>query len=195
VLTDRETGPMSTEMDSEARAAKGMAFTGAALGILLLATTAAQLPADVVGQRIGAQREMFRLFWPQGMKLFTNAAGREFTVAYHHDESAGTFVPITRTAGDRDYLAGLDRGSYADLTRLLATVDELPGEQWQDCAAATVSDCAAVLSRTPRVPLTSYFSAGTPCGPTVFAIERPSRDTSARHVVRVAAVDLTCAPR
>ncbi|SFQ99492.1 hypothetical protein SAMN04488564_101868 [Lentzea waywayandensis] len=186
---------MSAEMDSQARAAKGMAFTGAALGVILLATTVAQLPADVVGQRIGAQREMFRLFWPQGMKLFTNAAGREFTVAYHHDEAAGTFVPITRTAGDRDYLGGLDRGSYADLSRLLATVDELPGEHWRDCAAATVSDCAAVVTQAPRVVLNSYFSAETPCGPTVFAIERPSRDTSSRHVVRVAAVDLTCAPR
>ena len=186
---------MSAEMDSQARASKGMAFTGAALGTLLLATTVAQLPTDVVGQHIGAQRDVFRLFWPQGMKLFTNAAGREFTVAYHHDKAAGTFVPITRTAGDRDYLAGLDRGSYADLTRLLATVDELPGESWQDCAAATVSDCAAVLSQAPRAALTSYFPTDTPCGPTVFAIERPSRDTSSRHVVRVAAVDLTCAPR
>jgi hypothetical protein len=195
VLTDRETGPMSAEMDSPARAAKGMAFTGAALGTLLLATTVAQLPADVVGQHIGAQREIFRLLWPQGMKLFTNAAGREFTVAYHHDESAGTFVPITRTAGDRDYLAGLDRGSYADLSRLLATADELPAESWQECAAATVADCAAVLSQAPRAALASHFSAGTPCGPTVFAIERPSRDSSSRHVVRVAAVDLTCTPR
>lgn len=186
---------MSAEMDTQARAAKGMAFTGAALGVILLAATVAQLPADVVGQRIGGLRDSFRLFWPQGMQLFTNAAGREFTVAYHHDEPTGTFVPITRTAGDRDYLRGLDRGSYADLVRLLSTVDELPADSWQDCAAATVSDCAAVLTRAPHTSLTSYFSPKTPCGPTVFTIERPDASTSTRRVVRVAVVDLQCAPR
>ncbi|WP_434446515.1 hypothetical protein [Lentzea sp. E54] len=158
-------------------------------------TTAAQLPADVVGHSISSQRDAFRLIWPQGMQLFTNAAGREFTVAYHHDEAGGTFVPITRTAGDRDYLRGLDRGSYADLVRLLATVDELPDEHWRDCAAATVPDCAAVVAGAPRMALTSYFTEATPCGDTVFAVERPSRDASARHVVRIAVVDLTCAPR
>lgn len=182
-------------MDDHARAAKGMSFTGAALGMIFLAATAAQLPADVVGPRISAQRDAFRLLWPQGMQLFTNAAGREFTVAYHHDEASGTFLPITRTTGDREYLAGLDRRSYADLMRLLATVDDLPAEHWQDCAAAAVSDCAAVISTAPKLALNSYFSADTPCGPTVFTAERPSRATSVRHVVRVAVVDLTCAPR
>lgn len=186
---------MSTEMDTRARAAKGMAFTGAALGMIFLAATVVQLPADVVGHRISAQRETFRLFWPQGMQLFTNAAGREFIVAYHHDEQTGTFVPITRTAGDRDYLRGLDRRSYADLVRLLATVDELPAGSWQDCAAATVPDCATVLRTAPKVRLTSHFSPDVPCGPTVFAAERPDGDKPARRVVRVAAVDLQCAPR
>ncbi|SEQ80026.1 hypothetical protein SAMN05216188_105150 [Lentzea xinjiangensis] len=171
-----------------------MAFTGAALGVILLATTAAQLPADVAGRAVSAQREAFRLFWPQGMQLFTNAAGREFTVAYHHDE-AGTFVPITRTTGDRDYLAGLDRGSYADLARLLATVDEVPAGHWRDCPAATVADCAAVINQAPTTPATSYFSTDAPCGRTVFTVERPSRSTPVRHVVRVAVVDLRCAPR
>lgn len=185
---------MSSEIDAQARAAKGMAFTGAALGVILLATTIVGLPADVVGARISSQRETFRLFWPQGMQLFTNAARREFTVAYHHDEPAGTFVPITRTAGDRDYLHGADRRSYADLVRLLATVDELPANAWQDCAAATVSDCAAVLANVDPQPLTSYFSADVPCGRTVFALERPAAGP-ARRVVRVAAVDLTCPPR
>ena len=186
---------MSEEMDARTRAAKGMAFTGAALGVLLLATTVVQLPADVAGPRVTAHRESFRLFWPQGMQLFTNAAGREFTVAYHHDEVAGTFVPITRTAGDRDYLAGLDRGSYADLVRLLAAVRELPAGHWRDCAAATVADCAAVVATAPKLALSSYFGAKKPCGRTVFATERPSRETSVRHVVRVAVVDLPCAPR
>ncbi|MFI6099345.1 hypothetical protein ACIA8G_27640 [Lentzea sp. NPDC051213] len=187
---------MSSGKDDQARAAKGMAFTGAALGVILLATTLVQLPADLVGARISAQRETFRLFWPQGMQLFTNAAGREFTVAYHHDEATGTFVPITRTAGDRAYLRGVDRGSYADLVRLLATVNELPADAWHDCAAATVADCAAVLPKADRLALTSRFSPDVPCGSTVFTIERPHRDTPpARRVVRVAAVDLTCAPR
>lgn len=186
---------MSTEMDDQARAAKGMAFTGAALGVILLAAAVAQLPADVVGQRATAHRDAFRLFWPLGMQLFTNAAGREFTVAYHHDKAAGTFVPITRTTGDRAYLAGLDRRSYADLVRLLATVDDLPADHWQDCAGATVADCATVISTAPRLALNSYFSPDTPCGPTVFTVERPSRSGPVRHVVRVAVVDLTCAPR
>ena len=186
---------MSEEMDAQTRAAKGMAFTGAALGVFLLATTVAQLPADVVGSRLTAQRESFRLFWPQGMQLFTNAAGREFTVAYHHDEAAGTFVPITRTAGDRDYLAGLDRGSYADLVRLLAAVRELPAGHWRDCAAATVPGCADVIATAPKLALNSHFSAKKPCGRTVFTTERPSREASVRHVVRVAVVDVACAPR
>ncbi|MFD4668640.1 hypothetical protein ACFWNN_02840 [Lentzea sp. NPDC058450] len=186
---------MSTEMDTQARAAKGMAFTGAALGVILLATTAAQLPADVVGPEISAQRDAFRLFWPVGMQLFTNAAGREFTVVYRHDKAAGTFVPITRTAGDRDYLGGLDRGAYADLVRLLALARELPEDRWRDCAGPTAADCAAVVSTTPPVILTSYFTDPAACGPTVFAVERPSRNGTARHVVRVVPVELTCAPR
>lgn len=186
---------MSTEMDAGARTAKGMIFTGTALGLVFLAATAVQLPADVVGHRISAQREAFRPFWPVGMRVFTNAAEREFIVAYHHDGSAGTFVPITRTAGDRDHLAGLDRRAYADLVRLLATVDELPASHWRDCAGATVPDCAAVVSQAPKMPLTSYFSPDVPCGPTVFAAERPSRSAPVRHVVRVAVVELQCAPR
>lgn len=186
---------MPTEMDAGARAAKGMAFTGAALGMIFLAATVAQLPADVVGHRVSAHRDTLRLFWPQGMQLFTDAAGREFIVAYHHDEPSGTFVPITRTAGDRDYLRGLDRGSYADLVRLLATVDELPAGHWQDCAAATVSDCAAAIAGAPRARLTSHFSSEVPCGPTVFTAERPDGDRPGRRVVRVAVADLQCAPR
>ncbi|MDX8031985.1 hypothetical protein SK803_17305 [Lentzea sp. BCCO 10_0856] len=165
------------------------------MGTILLAATVAQLPADLVGPRISAQRETLRLIWPQGMQLFTNSAGREFIVAYHYDEPAGTFVPITRTAGDRGYLHGLDRRSYADLSRLLATVDALPDDHWRDCAAATVTDCAAVITKAPKLPLNSYFPPDVPCGPTAFTVEHPSRDTTARHVVRVAVVDLQCAPR
>lgn len=183
-------------MDAHARAAKGMSFTAAALGVILLVATVTQLPAGLVGEKLNAQRETFRLFWPQGMLLFTHAARREFTVAYHHDEAAGTFVPITRTAGDPAYLRGLDRRAYADIVRLLATADELPDEHWQDCSAATVTDCAAVISKANRLAVTSRFSADVPCGRTVFTIERPDPGPApVRRVLRVAVADLQCAPR
>ncbi|SDG06367.1 hypothetical protein SAMN05216553_105150 [Lentzea fradiae] len=178
-------------MNAGTRAAKGMSCTAAALGLLFLAATAAQLPA---GQRDTAARETFRLFWPVGMRLFTNAAEREFVVAYHQ-AGGGAFVPITRTAGDRDHLGGLDRAGYADLVRLLATVDQVPDAHWQDCAAAEVSGCAAAIAAAPRMALNSHFKPGTPCGPAVFTVERPSRAVPVRHVVRIAVVDLRCAPR
>jgi hypothetical protein len=189
--------PEQAEEDDRTRAARGLSFVGAALAVLFVASVITQLPAGLVPDPISAQREAFRLVWPQGWRLYTDSAAAEFTVVYHLDESTGAVTQATRLPVDADYLWGLSRSAYGDLVRHVSTVGTIPRTQWRDCAAPSVSACAEVISAAPRVPVPSRYRPGFPCGPAVFAIERPSRwheqpPGGGRHLVRLAVVDLVC---
>lgn len=172
---------------------RSFAFTCAALLVFASAVLITNLPASLVGDSVAARRDRVALIWPMTWQFYLDPAGREFTVAYRPGRD-GSFVALVYPASAAQYQWGLDRRSYGDLIRLVSTARGISPDQWRDCAAARISECAAVIESAPRSAIPSRFETGQVCGLTVFALERPGnwRESSNRQIVRVAVVNLTC---
>ncbi|GAB2813152.1 hypothetical protein [Lentzea nigeriaca] len=180
---------MPGDPDDRTGAARGFAFTCAALLALTIGIAVTYLPTGVVGDSINARQDTAKLIWPMAWRFYVNSAEREFTVAYR--QSGDSFVPLTRPAADARYQYGLNRTSYGDMARLVSAARSVQPGQWRDCDAADIAGCSGVITEAPRTPIPDRFAPHV-CGPVVFAVERPSADRTTRRVTRVAAVELTC---
>jgi hypothetical protein len=178
-----------TEPEDRASAAHGFAFTCAAFLTLAALIGITYLPKSFVGDSITARQDTAKLIWPMAWRFYINSADREYVVAYQ--QTGGSFVSLTHPAAAPQYLHGLNRKSYGDLVRLTSTAQAIPPALWRDCDTPDIAACANVIAEAPRVRIPDRFASHV-CGPAVFAVERPSADRTARHVTRVAAVELTC---